>query len=199
MIGFGFRVPPRFVLRYDIFILEEYWEVVDSPEKIYASLVEVVKAKLVPIYMKDAVWLDDENLLREEMVSMVNQNSTHTSESAGTIPVDDWTPLLSPTECDNYIAYLKMYGMHDKEVQDRELKAVAVSQNPSKFPTASNDAGVCCTFTTNTSRIMITNKNRWLTAVEKCAMAGLPVLKDWPLKPIVILGGLGIFFSQLAK
>lgn len=199
MILLGFRVPPRFVLRYDVFILEEYWEVVDAPEKVYASLVEVVKAKLVPVFMKDAVWLDDEQLLREEMVSMVNQNSEETADSAAHLPLDDWTPLLSQAERDNYLAYLKLYGMHDTKVLDRDLKAVAVSQNPEKFPTASTDAGVCCTFTTNTSRIMITNKDRWLTAVEKCAMAGLPVLKDWPLKRIVILGGLGMFFSQLAE
>lgn len=153
---------------------------VDSPEEVYKSLAKVVTEKLQPVFMEEALWVEDENMLRQEMAATATQ--TATTKAVHETPLNDWTSLLSDKEQKKYQAYLADLGMSDTVVQDRPLRAVAVSQSPDFIPMTSTVDGVCCGFTLSTPRVMLTNKNRWICALEKCAMAGLPVLEDQGFK-----------------
>lgn len=172
------RDPPK--QRYDIFILEDFWTVSGSPNEIYDEMKAFVLEHCpAPVTLADAVWLEDPFLLREEMAATANRNCLCGQANIQKVGLEDWTQLLSKEESDNYSVYLKKLGMLEVPAAERELKAVAVTQDPEEFPFMSKDDGTCCAFTTSsTKRIMLTSKNRWLSAVEKLAMAGLPVSQD---------------------
>lgn len=164
--------------RYDVFILDEFWAVVDKPEDLYNAMTENLQSKLKPVQLNDCVWLDDPVHLREEMVQTANQNCF--AEDPSTVPLDDWLPLLSKDERDNLQKYLVKLNMSEVPLHERPLRVVALSQDPTHMPMMSTDAGVCCAFTaSSTSRLMLTNQNRWMTAREKAAMCGFPVHEDW--------------------
>ena len=151
---------------------------VDNPEAIYMALKEYLNTKLKPVFVEHTVWLDDPNLLREEMEQTANKNCG--LDSLETVPLDDWQSLLSENKMKNYQGYLSKLEMDDIPVSERPLRLVAVAQDPVERPMQSTPGGVCCAFTSSsTTRLMITNKNRWLTAIEKAAMFGFPVHEDW--------------------
>jgi len=165
--------------RYDVFIIEEYWTVVGSPDALYKSFAELLRSKFKPVLLEDALWLDDPYLLSEEMKDKANTQSPYGQGNADLPSLDDWTPLLSNEEMNNYKGYLKNLGMDQLPPKERPLRAVAVGQSPDEFPMQSTEGGVCCAFTkTSTARIMITGKERWISACEKMAMFGFPVNKD---------------------
>ncbi|CAK9072952.1 unnamed protein product [Durusdinium trenchii] len=168
--------------KYDIFILEKYLEVVNDPAAIYASLVEHVQSLIEPVSVYDAAWMtyeENERDFRGEMIANRNANSTVAAHEVHSVNLSDWTPLLSDIEQKNYQQYLQSLGQDSLPRHEREIRGVCVGQDP-VFMNMSGSPSKLPAFTTDsTKRIMLTDRDRWLTAAEKVAVTGFPVHKDY--------------------
>eukprot|EP00438_Fugacium_kawagutii_P002424 Skav227973 [mRNA] locus=scaffold3773:15813:17004:- [translate_table: standard] len=166
----------RHLQQYDVLVLEKFWDVHGDPEDMYKQLAANLKQKFEPVLFEDILWVDDPVALRQEMEQSANKNSLTKPEDIPNVPFDDWTCLLSKDELDNYKQYLKKFGMADMDPKDRQHRCCAVQQDAEGWGMTSTEDGVCCGFTCrSTTRLMVTGLERWVTAMEKAAMAGFPV------------------------
>lgn len=151
----------------------------DHPSDVYSSLSKCLE-DFEPVSLKDCLWVTDPVEFHREIEHTYNRN-------CGVEPQDlkefdtsgDWSVLLSKEEKNNFQGYLKKLEMVDLEPSQRSQRVVAVQQCPVQMPMMSNPDGVLCGFTTDsTKRLMITNLNRWMLALEKLAIAGFPVTQE---------------------
>ena len=165
--------------RYDIFVLEEYFEVNGNPEEIYEKLVSHVQLGMVPVSMRDITWLRDPIKLKGEMEQHANQNCLISQEEIHDMDVNaSWVPLLSKVEAEKYAEYLQKLKMDSIPTHERDVRGVAISQDPQDY-CMWGSASTLPSFTTeSTKRLMITHVDRWLCADEKMALTGFPVQKD---------------------
>lgn len=155
---------------------------VNDPAAIYASLVEHVQSLIEPVSVYDAAWMtyeENERDFRGEMIANRNANSTVAAHEVHSVNLSDWTPLLSDIEQKNYQQYLQSLGQDSLPRHEREIRGVCVGQDP-VFMNMSGSPSKLPAFTTDsTKRIMLTDRDRWLTAAEKVAVTGFPVHKDY--------------------
>lgn len=157
-------------------VLEKFWDLKGSPEDMYQQLAANLKEKLEPVLFSDILWLDDPVALRQEMEHHTNKNAPTNPEDIASVPLDNWTTLLSEDELINYNQYLKQFKMEDIDPKDRPRRCCAVQQDAESRKMSSTEGGVCCAFTCgSTTRLMVTGLERWVTAMEKAGMAGFPV------------------------
>lgn len=171
------RVHAHSACRYDVLVLEKFWDVEGSPEDTYQELAANLKEKFEPVLFPDTLWLDDPVALRQEMEQHANKNSPTNPEDIPKVPLDNWTSLLSKDELVNYQEYLKQFKMEDMNPKDRPRRCCALQQDAAEgWGMSSTEDGVCCGLTCrSTTRLMVTGLERWVTSMEKAAMAGFPV------------------------
>ncbi len=164
--------------RYDLFVLEEFVEIVEDPEAIYHQLVEHVQADLKPVSLDQVAWETNLVKLKWEMQDTANLNSPLSPQDIEEMSTDDWKPLLSDAERKKYDGYLKKLGMDDVPKEKRGIRAVCVGQDPERYCMAGSETKLPSFTCESTKRIMMTHLDRWLTAREKASLTGFPVHKD---------------------
>ncbi|CAK9084514.1 unnamed protein product, partial [Durusdinium trenchii] len=119
--------------RYDVFILEKYFSVVDDPEAVYLELSTMLQDKISPVKMEHIAWVTEERDLLEEISESANKNAAAPTGKVTAEHLKDWLQFLSATELQNYEAYLEKLGLGSTPREERPLRAVAVGQNPDKL------------------------------------------------------------------
>lgn len=165
--------------RYDIFILLEFWEIVDNPQEVYEKMSQFIQETSSEVTLEHVAWETDLCALREEAIENSNQNCGLSHQQLLDADLSDWQKFLSTDERNNYKAYLEKLNMHELPKESRSLRAVCVSQDPKAGFTMMGNATQLPTFTKDsTKRIMLTSLDRWLTTSEKMAVTGFPCHQD---------------------
>ncbi|CAK9060774.1 unnamed protein product, partial [Durusdinium trenchii] len=184
---------------YDVFILDKYMEQVLDPAQVYSNMVNHLQSVLEPVPLEDVAWMEAESFpheLRQEMLENCNQNCALDRDKILHMDMSDWRVLLSSSEQANYRAYLKDLGQADLPKESRPIRAVCVSQDPSFINMGGSPEKLPAFTTDSTRRIMLTSKERWLTAAEKMAITGFPVHKELgeaALVPVVPVDSTGLW------
>ena len=166
--------------RYDLFILDKYFEQVCDPWEIYQKLKAMLAEKLEPVKLEHVGWMTlEENQcdLEKEMEEVRNQNSLLSVKDLNGKDPKDWKNLLSSKEFDNYTNYLKKLNQFDIPKESRTPRAVCVGQDPSYMDMSGSQKKLPAFTTDSTRRIKLTHLDRWLTAKEKMSVTGFPIHK----------------------
>lgn len=161
-------------------ILEQFFEVVDDPVEVYQRISAFLQEKLQPVTMGHVCWATDPKDILHEVQENYNKSCGLSLTEVSDIFSNgdgDWLKLLSKTERDNYANYLEKLEMTDIPTMKREARGVCVSQNPDVVCMSGSAEALPAFTRESTKRIMMTNKDRWILALEKLAISGFPVHK----------------------
>lgn len=161
-------------------ILEQFFEVVDDPVEVYQRISAFLQEKLQPVTMGHVCWATDPKDILHEVQENYNKSCGLSLTEVSDIFSNgdgDWLKLLSKTERDNYANYLEKLEMTDIPTMKREARGVCVAQNPDVVCMSGSAEALPAFTRESTKRIMMTNKDRWILALEKLAISGFPVHK----------------------